>query len=167
MRRALLLFPLLSAPFFARCATPDPRQEVELSDLESYWAVDSAVGERQYIAPVVRFRLRNKKSEPLRSVQATATFRRKGEENVDWGSAWQQVTPAKKPIAPGQAALVTLKSDGRYYSTGAPESFFEHKLFKDARATVFVRIGSSGWVKFAEADVERRIGTKSLEEKPR
>jgi hypothetical protein len=166
VRRALLLVMLLlSAPLQTRCATPDPQQEVELTDLESYWAVDSAVGDRQYIAPVVRFRLRNKKAEPLRALQATATFRRKGEENIDWGTAWEQVTPAKKPLQPGQATLVTLKSDGRYYSTGRPESFFEHKLFKDARTTVFVRVGSSSWVKFAEADVERRIGSKSVEGK--
>ena len=167
MRRALLLAGLLSAVLPAGCASPDPKQGVELLDLECYWAVDSSVGDRHYIAPVARFRLRNKQDQPLRAVQATATFRRKGEENVDWGTAWAQVTPARKPLLPGQAVLVVLKSDGRYYSTGAPESFFENKLFKDAHTTVYVRVGSSQWVKFAEADVERRIGTKSLEDEPR
>lgn len=145
------------------CKTPEPQQILDLSGLETYWAVDSAVGDRQYIAPVARFTLKNKSAEPTASIQATARFSRKGEEEKDWGTDWKQVTPARKPLLPGQTALVVLKSDGRYYSTGAPESFFEHKLFKDARVEVFVRVGSSPWVKFATADVERRIGTKTLE----
>jgi hypothetical protein len=112
----------------------------------------------------VRFRVTNKSKAPQTSVQATATFRRKGEEEIDWGSGWVEVTSRKKPLAPGQATQVTMKSDGRYYSSGDPQTFFEHKLFKDARATVFLRIGSSGWEKFGEIDVPRRIGSKALAE---
>lgn len=162
MRRVLLVVTLLAASSQPSCESPDPNKELELVDLETYWAIDSAVGERQYIAPVARFRLRNKGKEPLRTVEATATFRRKGEEQVDWGTAWERVT-LQKPLPPRQAALVLLKSDGRYYSTGPPESFFEHKSFKDAKVTVYVRVGSSQWTSFAERYVERRIGTKALE----
>jgi hypothetical protein len=163
VRRALLLVTLLAAAFQPACATPDPATQLELLELETYWAIDSALGERQYIAPVARLQLRNKTAEPLRSVEATATFRRKGEEQADWGSAWERVTLPQKPLGPGQAARVVLKSDGRYYSTGEPQSFFENKLFQDAKVTVYVRVGSSPWTKFAERDVERRIGTKALE----
>jgi hypothetical protein len=167
VRRALLSLMLASASLLTCCAARDPRQEVELLDLESYWAVDASVGDRQYIAPVVRFQLRNRLAEPLRSLQATATFRRKGEENLDWGNAFSQVLPAKKPLQPGQSTLVTLKSDGRYYSTGQPEGFFENQQWKDAHTTVFVRIGASSWVKFAETDIERRIGARSVEGRER
>ena len=136
MRRTFLVVTLLAACSQPACESRDPDKELELSGLETYWAVDSAMGERQYIAPVARFLLRNKGGETLRTVQATATFRRKGEEQLDWGTAWERVTLPRKPLAPGQAALVVLKSDGRYYSTGEPASFFEHKLFKDAKVTV-------------------------------
>ena len=154
---------LLAALLQPACQRPDPQHELELLELETYWAVDSSLGERQYIAPVARFRLRNKGSAALRTVETTATFRRKGEEQQDWGTAWERVTPTGKPLNPGQAAQLVLKSDGRYYSSGEPASFFAHAQFKDALVTVYARVGSSQWVKFAEREVERRIGTKALE----
>jgi hypothetical protein len=40
---------------------------------------------------------------------------------------------------------------------------FANEHFKDALVEVFVRAGSSGWVKFGEADVERRIGSRRVE----
>jgi hypothetical protein len=163
VRRSLLVVTLLAAAFTPACESPDPAKTLELKDLETYWAIDSALGDRQFIAPVARFQLRNTGKEPLRSVEATATFRRKGEEETDWGSAWQRVTPASKPLAPGSASLVLLKSDGRYYSSGEPQGFFANPEFKDAVVTVYLRVGSSAWSKFAEREVERRIGTKALE----
>jgi hypothetical protein len=111
----------------------------------------------------VRFRLRNKGGQPQPSIQATATFRRKGEEALTWGSDWKQVTPAGSPLLAGREVAVELKSDARYYSTGVPASMFQHELFKDATVEVFVRVGSSGWVKMAAAEVERRIGSKDVQ----
>jgi hypothetical protein len=154
--------PLCLALVACACSSPDPRQVLAIENLETYWAVDSSVGERVYIAPVARFTLVYKGQEPTRSVQATATFRRKGEEQREWGTAWEQVPAAGKALRPGDRVRVELKSDGRYYSTGEPASFFENELFKDAHVKVFLRIGSSSWVAFAAADVERRIGTKDL-----
>src|SRR6185503_8767686 len=61
------------------CRSPDPQAVLETSDLEAYWAIDPPVGDTRYIAPAARFRVKNKGTEMLRSVQATATFRRKGE----------------------------------------------------------------------------------------
>ena len=147
----------------AACESVDPRQELEVQELEAYWVVDTPRGETQYLAPLVRFRLRNHGAKRLRSIQATATFRRKGEESQSWGSAFAQVTPAAKPLGPGQESSVELRSDGRYSSTGPPESMFAHKLFKDAKVEVFVRIGPSAWTKLAESGVERRIGSRNAE----
>jgi hypothetical protein len=163
VRRALQAASLLAALLPTACQSPDPQRELELLDLETYWAVDAALGERQYIAPVARFRIRNKGATTLRTVEATATFRRKGEEQLDWGTAWERPTPAGKPLEPARDVLVVLKSDGRYYSSGEPASFFAHAQFKDALVTVYARVGSSQWVKFAEREVERRIGTRALE----
>jgi hypothetical protein len=108
--------------------------------------------------------LRNKAQEPIRSIQATANFKRVDEQE-NWGSAWEQVTAAGKPLPSGQSVLVVLRSDGRYTSaTDDPESMFEHELFKDARVEVFVRVGSSSWAKMAETAIERRIGTRGARE---
>ena len=153
---------LLTLPTLA-CVSPDPKAVLEITEVETYWAVDTAAGDRVYIAPVVRFTVRNKGAEELRTVQASANFRRKGEEDREWGGAWQDVTPTGKPLPPGGSRLVVLKSDGRYYSSGDPHAFFEHKLFKDARARVWLRVGNSRWSLFGEPDVDRRIGSRAVE----
>jgi len=149
----------------AACRSPDPKTVLEVSGVETYWAIDSAQGERQYIAPVVRLQVVNKGSQPLRTVEAQATFRRKGESTI-WSSAWQRVTgPQGSPLSPAAQSLVVLKpeGEGRYYSTGPPEGMFQHPQFRDATVEVFLRIGSSSWTRFTGADVERRIGTRAVQ----
>lgn len=164
-RARLLLAPLLSfAAASVSCQAPDPKQELALDGLETYWAIARSVGDTRYLAPVVRFELRATGTSPLRSIQATVTFRRKGEESRDWGSAFQQVVVPRKPLIPGQRVLVLLISDTHYFTSGPPEGIFEHDEFKDAKAEVFMRVGSSSFVKFGEADVERRIGSRSVPE---
>ena len=143
------------------CRTPDPQKELRLSDLEAYWAMDSMVGTTQYISPVVRFRVKGRAAEPLRSVEATVAFKRKGEENIAWGTDWQRVTTPTKPLQPGQDALVVMKSDARYYSQGPLEGMFNHAQFKDAKAVIFLKVGASDWSRFAEVEAERRIGSRS------
>jgi hypothetical protein len=146
----------------AACRTPEPAKELEVKDLETYWAVEAPKGDTQYISPVVRFHLKNRWTQAERSIQAQAVFHRVG-ETEEWGSDWRQVTPAKKPLRPGEELLVELKSPGRYYSTGEPHTMFQHELFKDASVEVFVRVGSSPWTKMAVGPVDRRIGSRSVE----
>src|SRR5262245_8891748 len=162
--RTRLAAALVLGAVAAACKAPDPKEHFEVSDIESYWAVDSPRGETQYIAPVVRFRLRNTGKAPSRSVQAQVVFHRVGEEDKSWGSDWKEVAPARKPVPPGGELFVELKSDGHYYTTGTPESMFAHQAFRDAKAEVFLREGSSGWIKMAAVDVERRIGSKGATE---
>jgi hypothetical protein len=154
---------LLLALLLVGCETPDPQKELQLLDLETYWAINSSMGTTHYISPVVRFRVKSLSREPLRSVEATVAFKRKGEENLTWGTDWQRLTTPAKPFQPGQSALVVLKSDARYYSQGSIEGMLAHAEFKDAKAVIFLKVGASGWSRFAEAEVERRIGSKSVE----
>jgi hypothetical protein len=153
---------LVAAGPLADCKSHDPKQELEVAGVETYWVLDSPRGGTQYMAPAVRFRVHNKSPEPILSIQATATFRRVGEDE-NWGSAWEQVTPVKKPLPPGKDVVVVLRSDGHYTSSGAADSMFAHPQFKDTRAEVFLRVGSSGWVKMAESPIERRVGSKTVE----
>lgn len=147
----------------AGCRAPDPNAIVKVTALETHWAVDSAdAGGTQYIAPVVRFIVTNISGEQQSSVQATATFRRKGEENVTWGSDFRQLATRGEPLVPLQVLPVVLKSDARYYSTGQPETMFSHEDFRDAKVEVFVRVGSSPWTKVGALDVERRIGARGV-----
>ena len=139
------------------CHGHDPARELELFGLQTYWIVDSPQQGQNYIAPVVRFRLKNVSAEPLRSVQARAKFPAADQEEA-WGSIQEQVSTWNRPIAPGQDTLVTVRSAGRYHSPADPEDILRSPAFKDPRVQVFIRIGASEWALLAEANVERRIG---------
>jgi hypothetical protein len=146
----------------AACAAPDPRAEMEMLKVETYWAIDSPSGGTQYLAPVVRFDLRNK-GQKSRSVQAMATLRRQGED-VAWSSAFTKVLQPHGELAPGQAAEVLLKpeGEGRYTSTGVPETMFQHPQWKDVSAEVFLRVDNSNWTKVGTYPIERHIGSKGI-----
>jgi len=144
------------------CRTPDPKTLLEISDVDAYWAVEPTMGGEQYITPAIKFRLHDRSPESQHSVQAMAVFRRKGEENLTWGSAFEQVVSRKAPLEPGQSVQVTLKSDARYHSQGPIEGMFAHPQYRDALVEYFLRVGSSGWVSFGQVPVERRIGARSV-----
>ncbi len=132
--------------------------------METYWAVDPPRGDTQYIAPVVRFRLRNRSPEPARPIQARADFRRMGEREEPWASGFLQVTSARKPLLPGQEIVVELKSEGHYTSPGTPEGMLQSPAFRDALAQIYLRAGSSSMVRMgADYKVERRIGSRSVQ----
>ena len=160
-RLAILLAAVLLA---ASCQTPEPQKELEIRNLETYYAIERKAGETLYISPVARFTLRNKSQAATRPIQASANFRRVGEEGQTWGGAWAQVTRADNPLAPGAETLVVLQSEGHYTTTGKAEDIFTHELYKDVTSEVFLRVGSSGWVKMTTAPVDRRIGPKSVQE---
>lgn len=147
----------------AACAQHDPATELEVFDVETYWIVDSPRDGENFIAPTIRFRLRNRGEEPLSSVQARARFPGPAEEEP-WGSIQQQVSYWREPLAPGEDRLVTVRSVGRYQAAAEPEDILRSPAFEDPRAEVFVRIGNSSWAKLAEAPVERRIGAPGVDE---
>jgi len=150
---------LLASP---GCRRPDPQKELDVSQLEAYWVVDTPVGREQYLAPAVRLVLKNKGQAPAHSLEATAVFRREGEEDKTWGSDWRRVAPAGKALRPGQETVLVMKCDARYHTNGPPESMFTHEKWKDATVEVFVRLGSSPWTKLGQLAVERRIGSRTL-----
>jgi hypothetical protein len=160
---AALALPLALAA--ASCRAPDPKTELELREVETYWAVDRAMGDTQFLAPVVRFQLANK-SARSRSIQAMATFRRKG-EGPAWSSAWFQASPLPdgSALPAGQHVLVVLKPDGegRYTYRGTPEAMFQHPEWRDVTAEVFTRVGSSSWTKSMDVEVPRRVGSQTVE----
>jgi hypothetical protein len=144
------------------CRRHDAARELELKELETYWIVDSPRQGQNYVAPVVRFRLKNVSSQPLRSVQARAKFPAADQGEETWGSIQEQVSTWRRPIEPGQDTLVTVRSAGRYQSAADPEDILRSPGFKDPRVEVYVRIGASAWALLAQANVERRIGAPGV-----
>jgi len=145
------------------CRSHDPEAELEVRGVETYWIVDSPRAGENYIAPAVRFRLRNRSAEELGSVQARARFPGTADEDP-WGSIQEQVSTWQKPLRPGQDVLVVVRSVGRYHASADPEDMLRSEGFRDPRAEVYVRIGSSNWALLAEVPVERRIGAPEVED---
>jgi hypothetical protein len=144
------------------CQRHDPTAELQLSALTTYWIVDSPQQGQNYIAPVVRFRLKNVSKKPLSSVQARARFPAPSQKEDVWGSIQEQVSTWRRPIAPGQDTLVTVRSAGRYHSTADPPDILRSPGFEDPKVEVWVRIGASRWALLAQGSVERRIGAPDL-----
>jgi hypothetical protein len=160
LRRLAWALPLVAA---AACQKLDPAAELAVGDIETYWAIDPSMHGTSYVAPVVRFQVINKGTQRLRSVEARARFWRKETPPVDWGGGGAFVATWRKPLLPGKSVPLVLKSDGRYTSSGPPEEMLKNPDFRDARAEIFLRIGASRWAKVADVDIERRIGSRSVE----
>jgi hypothetical protein len=146
----------------AACTSHDPAKELEVFDIQTYWIVDSPRGSENYIAPAVRFHLRNVGSSPLGSIDARARFPGTDPQEP-WGSIQVQVTSWRKPLEPGEDTVVTVRSVGRYHAAADPQDMLRSPGFKDPRAEIFVRIGNSNWAELGEAVVERRIGAPGVE----
>ncbi len=156
--RALASFALgLAFLALLACRRHEPARELAVSGVETYWIVDSPRQGENYIAPVVRFRLKNVGGQTLGSVQARARFPAAGQEEP-WGSIQEQVSTWRQPLEAGRDRLVTVRSAGRYHSAADPEDMLRSPGFADPRVEVYVRIGGSEWALLAQAEVERRIG---------
>jgi hypothetical protein len=145
------------------CTSHDPSKELSLSGLETYWIVDSPQQGQNFVAPAVRFRLKNVGPATLGSVQARARFPAP-DQREGWGSIQEQVSTWSRPFEPGKELVVTVRSAGRYHAPADPEDILRSPAFKDPRVEVYVRIGSSNWVMLAEAEVVRRIGAPEAQD---
>jgi hypothetical protein len=139
------------------CQSHDPATELALSSVETYWIVDSPQQGQNFVAPAVRFRLKNVGPKTLGSVQARARFPAPDQDEV-WGSIQEQVSTWSRPLERGREVEVTVRSAGRYHSAADPEEILRSPGFKDPKVEVYVRIGSSNWAMLAEVPVARRIG---------
>jgi hypothetical protein len=143
------------------CQRHDAAKELALSGVETFWIVDSPQQGQNFVAPAVRFRLKNVSPRTIGSIQARARFPAPDQDET-WGSIQEQVSTWSRPLEPGKDAVVTVRSAGRYHSQADPEAILHSPAFKDPRVEVFVRIGSSNWEMLAEAPVSRRIGAPGV-----
>ena len=144
------------------CRGGDPSKDLRVADVETYWVVEAPKGQTQAISPAIRLTIQNISPGTLDSIQAAAGFRREGEE---WGGDWQQAASRKKPLPAGQSLVLVLRSgEGHYTSTGDPEGMLRVEEFRDATVTVHLRVGTSKWVPVASATVDRRIGSRTIQD---
>ncbi len=160
LRGAIVVFLAAAA---AACSSHDAARELAVSGVETYWIVDSPQQGQNYIAPAVRFHLKNVSAHTIGSIQARARFPAPDQREA-WGSIQEQVSTWSRPLEPGKEAIVTVRSAGRYHAAADPQDILRSPAFKDPRVEVYVRIGASNWAKMAEATVDRRIGAPETQD---
>ncbi len=153
---AVILFAALTA---SSCAPPEPKALLRVSEVETYWVLDPSRTEKRFLAPAVRFYVENISSKTLLAVDASATFFRDG-STQPWGSGFFPLTERRQRVAPGARVLVTMSSDARYTTEGAPENAFANPNFKPVSVKFFLKVGSSLWVEFGKAAIENAIGSR-------
>jgi len=155
---------LLALATLAGCRAQDPAKRLAVSAVETYWIVDTPRQGQNFVAPAVRFRLRNTGGEPLGSIDARARFPAPDQKDEVWGSIQEQVSSWRNPLEPGKETVVTIRSAGRYHSPADPEDILRSPGFRDPRVEIYLRIGASNWARLGDAKVERRIGAPGTRE---
>ncbi len=121
--------------------------------------LDPSRTEKRFLAPAIRFHVENISTQTLLAVDANATFLRDG-STQPWGSGFFPLTERRQRLAPGARVLVTMSSDARYTTEGAPENAFANPNFKSVSVKFFMKVGSSLWVEFGKVAVLNVIGSK-------
>ena len=97
----------------AACQSHDAAKELALSGVETFWIVDSPQQGQNFVAPAVRFRLKNVSPATLGSIQARARFPSTDQGDETWGSIQEQVSTWSRPLEPGKEAVEHGQASGR------------------------------------------------------
>jgi hypothetical protein len=136
---------------------------LEVTETVAYWTVEGKRGEKTYIQPVVRFRVRNGGEAEADYIQAMAVFHREGAPDVAWGNAYEY-SISGEPVSPGGLSkVITLRSDSTFFSKDEPKQMLENEEWEQVDVEIFLRVGASTWTKVTEFEVPRRLGAPGVE----
>ena len=116
-------------------------------------------GGKNKLVPSITLKLRNRSSEPLRSVQINAIFRRVGETEM-WGEHFGWAVQ-RDELAPGATTDVLVMRSALGYTGEQPRmQILQNSQFVDAKVELYVRRGSQSWAKLADYPIQRQLLTK-------
>ena len=160
MNRPLVAFSLLAALAAGCNRTIDPTTALEPYDIVTGWYDAGLVeGHKNKLVPSISLRLRNKSSEPVRSIQINAIFKRVGEAEM-WGEHFGWAVQ-REPLPVGASTNELVLRSGLGYTGEEPRmQMLQNKQFVDAKVEIFLRQGSRVWAKLAEFPIERQLLTQ-------
>lgn len=131
---------------------------LEPVDVTTGWFDAGIVDGKNKLVPSITLQLRNRSSEPLRSVQINAIFRRVGETEM-WGEHFGWAVQ-RDELAPGAATDVLVMRSALGYTGEQPRmQILQNSQFIDAKVELYVRRGAQSWVKLAEYPIQRQLLT--------
>jgi predicted transglutaminase-like cysteine proteinase len=167
MASLLTRFPALAlvavlALFSSACdSSVEAVAALEPVDVVTGWFDDGIIeGQKNKLVPSVTLKLRNKSSEPLKSIQINAIFRRVGEQEM-WGEYFGWAIPRNPELAAGaETSSLVMRSTLGYTGTQPRMQMLQNKEFVDAKVEIFLKQGSKVWAKLAEYPIQRQLLTK-------
>ena len=147
---------LISRTSFCRSETPEAiRAAVEIVNVDSYWAEKSSRPGEVVMVPVISFKVRNKRAEPLQYLQFSGVFALEG-DSQNLGDAFAY-SIGGTPLRSGQLSdNVVLKSNYGYRASSKP-AFLNNPGFKTVYARVFAQSRASGPVLVGTFKVSKKI----------
>jgi hypothetical protein len=142
-------------------ASLDAVASLEPIDVVTGWFDDGIIeGGKNRLVPSVSLKLRNKGTDPLRSIQINAIFKRVGEPEM-WGEYFGWAIPREQPLQPTAAtAPLVMRSTLGYTGVQPRMQMLQNKEFVDARVEIFLKQGSKVWAKLAEFPIDRQLLTR-------
>jgi len=142
-------------------ASTDAVAALEPVDVVTGWYDDGIIeGGKNKLVPSVSLKLRNKGSEPLRSVQINAIFKRVGEQEM-WGEYFGWAVQREQPLQPGATTgPLVMRSTLGYTGIQPRMQMLQNKEFVDARVEIFLKQGSKVLAKLAEFPIDRQLLTR-------
>jgi hypothetical protein len=163
-RRLARLFAVVSIAFAWSCtSTVTIKDALELSDASGGWYDAGIVDGKNKIVPSVTFRLKKKTDADLDGVALNVLFRHPPAAGTNVEDEWGEVFVQNAQFTEGaQTAPLTVRTDNGY--TGDPPQsrtdLFKNSFFRDVRARVYAKHGSTQWVELGTIDVPRHLLTR-------
>jgi hypothetical protein len=141
----------------------DLKQALEITDASGGWYDAGIVEGKNKIVPTVTFRLRNTTETSIASVAVNVAFRYPPAAGATTEDELDEVFIQQAQFSEGnQTPPLTVRTQTGY--TGDPPQsrldLLKHTQFRDVRARVYVKYGSTQWVDIGTIDVPRQLITR-------
>ena len=158
MRRASIL--LLLTCSVAGCSRVEVEKAIKVTEVHTGWydAGIQADGKNKLV-PSISLKLQNVSSEPVRSVQLMAVFRRVGDAEP-WDDTYVRGI-GREGLPPGSSTQpLVLHANAGYTGTQPRLQMLQNKEFVDAKVEVHGKHGNRTWVKIGEYSIDRQLLTQ-------
>ena len=151
-----ILFTALSS---TACGKPvDLTKGLQIDAVATGWFDAGIFQGKNKLVPTFAFTLKNVSDQTLVTLQVNALFRRVGEKD-EWGSGFLPAV-GSSGLKPGASTdRLVIKSQLGYTGTESRQEMLKNVVFVDAKVDIFVKYGSTQWVKFGEYPIARQLIT--------
>jgi hypothetical protein len=159
MRQIALLLVVVCASGCSRGI--EVEKAVKIVDVHTGW-YDAGIQPdgKNKLVPSISLGLQNVSTEPVRSVQINAIFRRVNEPEVAWGEHFVRAID-RDALAPAASTQpLVLRSNLGYTGTQPRMQMLQNKEFVDSKVEIFAKAGSRTWVKLGEYPIDRQLLTQ-------